>query len=259
MPKNLKFIALVAFLFIHCNSPRSENRDPASPFPDLEQHLVLTQLATYAIELREPSGLTINPEGTALWTVANNQRVFKLDLQGRILDRLAYKGKDLEGIVYDPSDSTFWVVEERRREVVHLDANGNVIFSQKLALGGEENKGLEGICRDSSGTLYVVNEKSPSLFLELDSDAAIKKRLDLHFASDYSGLFCGIKLNEFWLLSDQDEALIRWDRQNGDTQTYKLPFSNGEGLTVDPISKKIYIVNEEMAHLHVFDFSIPTP
>ena len=143
MPKNLKLIALVAFLFIHCNSPRSENRDPASPFPGLEQHLVLTQLATYRIKLREPSGLTINPEGTALWTVANNQRVFKLDLQGRILDRLAYKGKDLEGIVYDPSDSTFWVVEERRREVVHLDANGNVIFSQKLALGGEENKGLE--------------------------------------------------------------------------------------------------------------------
>jgi len=259
MSKALKVMPLAAILFIHCNAPRSENRNPASAFPGLEQHLELTQLATYAIELREPSGLTINAEGSALWTVANNQRVFKLDLQGRILDRLAYKGKDLEGIVYDPTDSTFWLVEERSREVVQIDADGNVIFSQKLALGGEENNGLEGICRDPSGTLYVVNEKAPSLFLELNGEKAIKTRLDLHFASDYSGLFCGLEPNEFWLLSDQDEALIRWDRQNGKTQTYKLPFSKGEGITVDPISKKIYIVNEKMAHLHVFEFSIPPP
>ena len=259
MRKIMKFIALCACFFIHCNSPTAQNREPKASFPDLRQHLTLTQLATYAMDLREPSGLTIDPEGTTLWTVGNNQRVFKLDLQGRILDRLAYKGNDLEGIVYDPTDSTIWVVEERRREVVQLDVDGNLIFSQKLALGGEDNNGLEGICRDSFGTLYVVNEKSPGLFLELNSDAAIKKRLALHFADDYSGLFCGIRQDEFWLLSDQDEALIRWDRQNGDTQTYKLPFSNAEGITVDPETKKIYIVNDEKAHLYVFEFSVSTP
>jgi uncharacterized protein YjiK len=214
----------------------------------------LKLITEYAVDISEPSGLTIDPAGKRLWAVGGNERVYELDLQGRVLKVLDYRGRDPEGISYDPSDSTLWLVEERRREIVHLDLDGTLLMSGSLDLEGAANNGLEGICRDDEGVLYVLNEKSPGLFIQLKDDLSIQSSEAIEFADDYSGLFCAGQLGVFWILSDQDETLFRWDEVSGILNRYELPFSSAEGIAIDEAAGRVYIVSDWASKLFVFEF-----
>lgn len=212
----------------------------------------LTLVEEYDVDISEPSGLTIDAAGKRLWTVGDNERVYELDLRGQILKVLDYRGRDPEGISYDASDSTLWLVEERRREIVHIDLDGKLLFSRRLELEGEANNGLEGICRDGDGVLFVLNEKSPGLFIRLKQDRSIDSSEMLEFADDYSGLFCAGQRGVFWIVSDQSEMLYRWDRNSGALKRYELPFSSAEGIAIDAATERIYIVSDRASKLFVF-------
>ncbi len=213
----------------------------------------LMLLGEYAVDIAEPSGLTIDSQGKRLWTVGDNERVFELDLQGQILKVLDYRGRDPEGIVYDPSDATLWLVEERRREIVHIDLGGALLLSRRLDLEGEANNGLEGICRDDEGVLYVLNEKSPGLFIQLKEDLSISSSEEIEFADDYSGLYCAGQRGVFWVLSDQSETLFRWDRTSDVLNRYALPFPSAEGVAIDAARGRVYIVSDRASKLFVFE------
>jgi len=219
----------------------------------------LRLIAEYAVDISEPSGLTIDPAGKRLWAVGDNERVFELDLQGRVVKVLDYRGRDPEGISYDPSDSTLWLVEERRREIVHIDLDGHLLLSRSLDLEGAANNGLEGICRDGDGILYVLNEKSPGLFIRIKDDLSIESSEEVEFADDYSGLFCAGQRGVFWVLSDQDEMLYRWDRIGGVLNRYELPFPSAEGIAIDESGGRVYIVSDRASKLFVFEFPVIGP
>lgn len=236
---------VLCFLMLTCNKSNSTD----SP-KDKNQ---LSIISTHLLALSEPSGLAINATGTVLWTVTNDpERIYKLDIKGNPIDTLNYRGDDLEGIAYDPSDTTLWVVEEKRREIVHLDINGNILLRQKINLGGPLNSGPEGICLDAAGNIYVLNEKEPGLFLELNTDLSIKKMYPLSFADDYSGLAYNREKNCFWIISDQDESLYLWSREKGVLEEYSLPFSKAEGIAFNEAEKRLYIVSESLKKLYVF-------
>jgi uncharacterized protein YjiK len=246
-----KILALCIGVFVACG------KDGAGSAQRADSRLTLVE--EYAVDIKEPSGLTIDAAGKRLWTVGDNERVYELDLQGRIRKVLDYRGRDPEGISYDPSDTTLWLVEERRREVVHIDLDGTLLLSRSLDLEGEANNGLEGICRDEAGVLYVLNEKEPGLFMRLGSDLSIESSEILEFADDYSGLFCAGQRGVFWVLSDQSEMLYRWDRNSGVLNRYELPFPSAEGLAIDAAAGRIYIVSDRAAKLFVFELSSLKP
>jgi len=165
---------------------------------------------------------------------------------------LDFKGDDMEGIAYDPSDATLWIVEEKRREVVHLDTDGEVLFRRKLDLNGKSNSGLEGISLDSNGTLYVLNEKSPGLFITLNDDLSIRNRHQLDFAEDFSALDYHRGQDDFWIISDKSQALYLWNPREGVAAIYPLPFGKAEGVAVDEAAGLIYIVSESGDRLYVY-------
>lgn len=226
-----------------------------SPKPD---EIQLTLVTSYALDVDEPSGLTVNATGTSLWVAGNNpERVYRLSPHGEVLDRLEYKGEDLEGIAWDPTDGTLWVVEEERREVVHLDADGRVLARRQLDLTGNPNNGLEGICLDSGGTVHVVNEMDPGLFVSLDDDLSMESWHTLDFADDYSGLDCHRPREGFWVLSHQDRMLFLWSPETGVTGAFPLPMDKPEGVAVDTTADLVYIAAELEERLYVYSIEYP--
>ncbi len=134
----------------------------------------LALVATHALSVSEPSDLAINESGTTLWTVSDKPgHVYQLALDRKVVRTLKFVGEDLEGIALDRSDHTLWVAEENRREISHLDLDGNELSRHRLELTDEKNSGLEGICLDAKGRMFAVNEKRPGLFLELNGNLSI--------------------------------------------------------------------------------------
>ena len=157
----------------------------------------------------------------------------------------------------DPSDGTLWVVEEERREIVHLNASGRVLGRRPRDLQGKANSGLEGICLDSTGTVYVLNEKDPGLFVALNADLLIANLRQLDFAEDLSGLDCDGGSGCFWILSDQSRMLYLWSPETGVVSAYPLPFDKAEGVAVDAAAGRVYIVSESEDRLYVYSIEFP--
>lgn len=215
----------------------------------------LSLLASRAVDIGELSGLALDVSGASLWT-AGARRIYRLSLTGQAQE-LDFKGDDLEGIAVDPTDGTLWVVEEGRREVVHLSRDGEVLGRRQLDLEGKDNSGLEGICLDSSGTVHVLNEKDPGLFITLAADLSILSQRELDFAEDFSGLDCGGGFGRFWVLSDQSRMLYLWSPEEGVISAYPLPFDKAEGVAVDAAAGIAYIVSESEERLYMYAIERP--
>jgi uncharacterized protein YjiK len=242
--------AFATVLVAACLSGCSGSDPAAPPLP------TLPLIASFALDINEPSDLAINETGTLLWTVSNGaDSVYQLDTAGKRLKALNYDGQDLEGVAYDPSDHTLWVAEENQRALVHMDLDGNVIQKHFLALTGEQNSGLEGVSLDGTGRLVVLNEKLPGMFIQLNPDVTIAFQDTLTFAGDYSGITYDPAAASFWIVSDQSHRLYRWTRAGGVSQQYDLPFPKPEGVAFDPTTNRIYIVSDSEKRMYVYQYT----
>lgn len=220
------------------------------PPPTIPQ---LTLIETHALTIPEPSDVAIGEAGMSLWMVGNHpERVYQLDLSGVLIRELPYDGHDLEGVAFDSRDRTLWVAEENRREVVHLDTDGGVLSRNALGLTGELNSGLEGICLGDGGHVFVLNEKLPGMFIDLDLVLTIASEDTLHFASDYSGMTYDPQRACYWITSDESERLFLWSKAGGVAAEYLLPFPKPEGVALDPASHRIYVVSDSTKTLYVY-------
>ena len=223
--------------------------DSAAQTPEGE---TLALFYNQSLEVREPSGLALDPERKTLWTVGNNSDVYQLDLEGAVLARYRGVGADLEGIAFSPVDSTLWVADESDNSLIQLSRSGQRLASHQVALSSEKNKGLEGICLDPQGKVYVLNEKRPGLLVALGPQLSVERQFALTFAGDYSDLAFDAQGGNFCVLSDEDRALFLWNSDRGVSRTFALPFANPEGVAVDPVGQRLYLVSDEEEELYVF-------
>lgn len=216
--------------------------------------LDLQFIAAYDLSIPEPSGLSLDGDHKALWVVSDRtNRVYKVTLRGESLQELiGYRGNDLEGVVYDFTDSTLWVAEEQRRQIVQIDLHGREISRKSLDFPGSGNNGIEGICLDSSGIQYVINEKKPRQWVKLDRKFASQIQKEIGEARDLSGITCGPAENQFWIVSDKSHLLFLWDAELGLLDSFNLAFKKAEGVAYDPFLKRIYIVSDFTAKLYVY-------
>ncbi len=242
----LGFIFLLgAFVACRLNEPSAEQAAAHS----------LKLLNTFDLQVPEPSGLTLNPSGTRLWTVSDQtNRVYELDLQGQVLQTLPFQGQDLEGIAYDSLRNVLWIVEEKSRELIKLSLQGTELERHKI-LEGNDNSGLEGIAIDGQHTFYCLKEKNPGLLLVLNPDFTIKQQLELDFAADYSALWADTSSAGLWILSDQDQALYFWNLQSQTAKKYRISVTKPEGLAIDFNRSLAYVVSDAESRLFVFDFT----
>ena len=245
IPKPNLFLALIAAGMLVSGATRAADATLKT------LHLV----ATHPLTISEPSDLTLDETGKILWTVTNKPaKVYQLDLEGNVTKTLNYGGRDLEGIVYDAASRTLYVTEERTREIVHLSLDGDVLDRTTVDLPGKPNHGPEGITLDDRGQMFLVNEKQPGLFLELDKEHQISKRVPLSFAGDYSAITWDKKKGCFWIASDESQSLFLWSRTKGVLGQFPLGFAKAEGVAVDEATKTVYVVSDSENKLYVYRF-----
>ena len=215
----------------------------------------LQLLQNIPLAVPEPSGLTLDRETGNLYVVSDppHNRVYKLDAAGNLLSVLAYTGNDLEGISFDRRDRTLWVVEERRRELVHLDTTGLELARAALDFPGEPNSGFEGVALNpETGSFLVLNEKEPGAFLLVDSSFSIQSINYPQFAEDYSGAALVLPWNRWFIISAESELLGLWDPELGLVDQWDLDMDQAEGVDFDLDANRLYVVDDAQELLRIF-------
>jgi uncharacterized protein YjiK len=242
--KIVLFLTVIStFVFFHCN----EKSQPSK--------VQLTYIGAYAISVPEPSGLDLTHEEDGFWTVSDEtSTIYKLDADGNVVKTLKIDGIDFEGItVID--DTTLAIVLEREREVVTLNTSGNEINRVKLPFEGEPNSGLEGITYNpNDGRFYILNEKNPSLLIELNDKFEVLNVDTLNLSKDVSGIYLDVENNVLWMLSDENQIIIKTDLRGNLIEKVNMSIVQPEGITIDKKGRRLYIVSDNRETLYVFEF-----
>lgn len=221
----------------------------------------ITLLSVHDLNISQPSGLAMDASGDFLWTVSDQKdgRIYKISFEGHILGRLPYEGDDMEGITMNPRDMTIWVAEERLRQIVQLDTMGNVLEIVDVPVDSTNlNDGLEGIAINPENEhIYILNEKNPRAFIELNRDMEVVRYEFLNFempffVQDLSGLFFDHRRGHFWMISDESAKIIITDKNLHPFQYIELPGNKFEGIAIDLEEDIIYLVNDAEDKLYVF-------
>ena len=277
------------------NEPSPENHQERVPMKMTSMRLELLsrhRIRDPGLGLNEPSGLTLNRDGSALYTVSDDTKaIFRLDLQGTVsVSDSFFIGLDnLEGIAIRRDDSELLVVQEESNSVVVVDLNSRKErYRRPLSAmtnfdtiahhfpDPPDNNGLEGITVNTRNNhVVVVKECQPGLLIELDSSLTtilstrvlqpsqgfIHPELEAE-KLDFSGLSYDRSNDTFWIVSDKGRCLFQYD-WTGDTvlQRLNLTISSGdkpkrirkpEGIAFDPGRKRMYVVSDRDADLYVF-------
>jgi len=210
-------------------------------------------LRRYDIPVPEPSGLTLTGDQNGFWTVSDEDSyLYELDKYGKIIKRIKVDGFDLEGVtVID--EATLAIVLERTREVVVLDTSGRELQRVKINLGGEPNSGLEGITyNERTKHFYIVTEKDPAFMIELDGDLNEVGRDTLKFSADVSGIFYDGNDSVLWILSDEDQMVVKTDMELNIITKFKISVIQPEGITINKNGDRLYIVSDLEEKLSVY-------
>lgn len=252
-PGIMTLMAIIFLLFAGC-SLDTEDPPPAG---------TLTFVSSHPLGIEDPSGLTLDASGTFLWTVSDMQNglVYKITFEGDIIGSLKYRGDDMEGITMNPNDHTLWIVEERKRQLVQLDTLGNILQVVDIpVLIVNENDGPEGVAIDPvTEHLFILNEKSPREFIEMDDQFEVVRRIIVQFTSEFrlddlSGLFYVSDNREFWIVSDESMRIVVTDFELNPIRSYNLGRQKFEGIAVDPRIGRVYLVNDEENRLYVYSY-----
>ena len=250
------------------------------------------RIADEGLGLSEPSGLTLNADGTALYTVSDETRaIFRMDLQGRVSTSESFpvSATGLEGIALSGDGRRLLVVQEETNAVISIDlvsrrelkqtplaSMANYAGIAKHFPPRPDNKGLEGITVNSRDQhVFVVKEGRPGLLIELDPDCRtiLSSRL-LTTANgfshprigprklDFSGLSYDSRRDTIWVSSDKGQCLFHYDwKRDQVLQRLDLLIEDGgasrrvrkaEGVAVDPDRGRVYVVCDRDAELYVF-------
>lgn len=242
LQKKYLFVILFGWFFITSCSDNSE---------DIPKDLLELE-ASYKIDVLEPSGLAVNSEGNALYTVSDNTaQVYKLSTTGNVIQAFNYVSNDLEG-VSSFTGNKLLLAEERTKEIVEFDMSTGSALKHRINYeNSAENSGIEGVTYNSAdGTIFILNEKEPGKLIRLRTDFTVIAEYELNFASDYSGLFYENSSNNLWIVSDQNKTINKCTLTGELIKKYSISVTQVEGIAI--ANNKIYVVSDAEAKLYVF-------
>ena len=216
------------------------------------------------------SGITFSPVTQSLFAVTNEPpQIAELSLEGNVKRLITLSGfEDTEGITHI-SNHRFAVVEERKRQVVFISITSHTRQikrgsqeSYTLPLGGEKNKGLEGVAWSQQYGLLIAKEDEPEQLYQLSNEQSAKEQASslLSYAKkrksleDVAGLHSLGNGNTLFL-SEASRTLLELSKE-GQVLSKKLfewrisePFKGydyieqPEGVTLSA-DNRLYIVSE---------------
>ncbi len=205
---------------------------------------------SYKLNIKEPSGITYF--NNHLFIVSDfNGVVYKTDLEGKIIEKIKVKTKDLEGVAVDGNGDLF-VVSESRRILLKISNSGEISKSYKIK-GTQKhiNSGLEGVCFSThDDSFYAVNEKSPKQVLTISKEGKVLSEINIDFVKDLSGICEDVSNQSLWLLSDESQKIVEITKKGKLLNGYKIPIKKAEGIVV--VRNQIYIVSDSQNKLYVF-------
>lgn len=235
-------LLITIFSFSSCSLDNYTNPDPKPK---------LTLINSYQLTVEEPSDLCYDKDTNSLWTVSDADcKVYNIDFEGNVLGHLPFVGDDLEGIAYSPKDSTLWLAEEHLSQIVKINKQGQELERKTLPVQADTNSGLEGITLDDLGNIYVVKEKTPGMFLKVSPDFVVLTQEVIDFAGDFAAISYNSMDGNFWVVSDQNEAIYVWNLEDGVMAEYNLPFSKPEGIAYVPLTDTFYFVSDSLNELY---------
>lgn len=247
------FAILFTLLLLNCSTSADSETFP--------EGLQLTYISSFDLDIEDPSGLAIDSSGDFLWTVSdsNGGHIYMITFDGQIIGHLPYEGNDMEGITMDPRNETLWVAEERFRTILQFNRDGNLLEEVHVPVTANElNEGLEGIAiNPENGHIYIVNQKNPIAFIELDEEMTVVRNVDIDFempysVTDLSGLFYDTVHRQIWMVSDESQKIVVTDLDLNPIHYFDLDRIKFEGIALDLSSDTVYLVNDEENKLYVF-------
>ncbi len=237
-------LLITALFLITIISCKEKEQPPKKP---------LTYIGAYAISVPEPSGLVMTQDNRGFWTISDEtSTINRLDNEGIVVQTIIVEGIDFEGITLI-DDTTLVILQERTREMVFLDTSGTELKRIKLDLEGELNSGPEGIAFNPKNRhFYILNEKKPSLFVELDEQLNIIRKDTLKFCKDVSGLYFDEANQILWMLSDESQLVIKTDLNGKLLEKIDITIAQPEGITLSKDGRNLYIVSDNKETLYVF-------
>lgn len=233
------------------------------PEPVEQEYDEVTLLEEFPLDIKDPSGLALDPDGESLWVVSDSpgRGIYRISLKGDIIEHIEMDSDDLEGIIVDPRDHSLWVVEEKLRELVNISRNGVELNRIKLQIEGEiENDGPEGITvNPNTGHFFVVNKQNPRQIHELNPDMEIIKTTDINFngifqVTDMSGISYNNSENTLWIVSDSSKKIIVVDLDGKPVRAFNIDVFDGEGIAVHDTENIVFIVSDTDRRLYVFNY-----
>ena len=113
---------------------------------------------------------------------------------------------------------------------------------------------MEGITYDQNKKkFYLLNEKKPQLLITLDKNLFELKRDTINFSKDVSGIFFDDNDNTLWILSDESQRIYKTDLSGNPIEVFKIKITQPEGITINKMRTKLFIVSDKTENLYVFD------
>lgn len=243
------FFSFLLIMLYSCNS-NSNTIEPINEIPSLEL------LNKYGIDIEEPSGLDLGQNNKSLWTVSDRKsKMYKLDLEGKILQEISLPATDLEGITYDDFNNNVWVVLEGEGEVLQIDTLGNELKKSTIP-AVRDGGGLEGITiNPANNHLFLIKENDPSVLLELDTEFNTLKYNRISSALDYSGIDFDDDENILWIVSDQNKEVFKYDLNGKIIESFSISVNKAEGIAFDNINNLVYLVSDSADSLYVYKYN----
>ena len=199
----------------------------------------------FILNIPEPSGLAFSPNQDELYTVSDrNGAVYRISITGEILEKLPFRGDDLEGIDVDRTNGDIWLVEERKQNIIHLDHAGNLIKKiSDVHVKTKGNAGFEGIAIHGE-MLYLLVEKDPGLLITYNHGSGEVSKYPLSFAKDYSGIDYDTSDNTLWIVSHESHTLNHCRTDGSLIKSQKIDVRQAEGVVVDQAAGIAWIIDD---------------
>lgn len=239
------------------------------------------------IDLTEPSGLAVSPDGSGFWIVSDETRkLFRLEANG---DLRAATGRDdrmrdLEGITLDARQGRLLAVSERNASIILIatDPPHRVRVIEVAALPGptglgalleDRQNGLEGIAvHPKTGAVFVLKEDAPRLLIEiapsLDRVVSVRRLGEvLPAGEDVSGLAIDPDRDGFWIVSDTGKSVYFLPNDGGPVRHSALTWRKGdklrrlnnpEGIALSPDGRSLFVVTDDGRHSRLVHYDIRT-
>jgi uncharacterized protein YjiK len=201
------------------------------------------------LNIQEPSGITFYKDHLFIASDYNGL-VYKTNLKGNIVKKIATDFTDLEGVAIDESGNLF-VVNENKRTFVKIKLNGETDKKYKIK-GGQKhnNSGLEGVCYSKKlDCFFIVNESAPKEVLKISRKGKEKDSFKIDFAKDLSGICFDAKTGNLWLVSDESQMIYEISTKGKLIKRYPISVRKAEGIVIN--NNKIYVVSDSENKLFV--------